>query len=147
MFSEFQIVGIGFVFTAPLAQLGSTPHLPPFFGPSEPEPKRAVSREAPLWPRFTEMGHSFEMTMPRGSNAFNTSLEIVKDRKFLSPKIFFAENDWLATTGFCFFGDVSKKMINTSRMMDLFLDSAWLVSVLIVKNRSIALPGCWIRIS
>lgn len=45
--------------------------------------------------RFTEMGHSFEMTMPRGSNAFNTSLEIVKDRKF--PEFLFfwyvKEND------------------------------------------------------
>lgn len=32
--------------------------------------------------RFTEMGHSFEMTMPRGSRAFNTSLEIVEDFDF-----------------------------------------------------------------
>eukprot|EP00434_Breviolum_minutum_P003834 symbB.v1.2.003373.t1/scaffold189.1/size277183/10 len=45
--------------------------------------------------QFTEMGHSFEMTMPRGSNAFNTSLEIVKDFDFeltLMPVLIFATN-------------------------------------------------------
>jgi len=45
--------------------------------------------------QFTEMGHSFEMTMPRGSKAFNTSLEIVKDFDFeltLMPVLIFATN-------------------------------------------------------
>ena len=87
------------------------------------------------------MGHSFEMTMPRGSNAFNTSLEIVKDRRFFPRRFFCKKNDWLQRLGFFLFGDMSKKMSNTNRMMDLFLGSAWLVSY-IVRNRSIALPGC-----
>ncbi|CAK9091899.1 Mycolic acid-containing lipids exporter MmpL11 [Durusdinium trenchii] len=45
--------------------------------------------------QFTEMGHSFEMTMPRGSRAFNTSLEIVQDFDFdltLMPVLIFATN-------------------------------------------------------
>eukprot|EP00931_Biecheleriopsis_adriatica_P121421 TRINITY_DN96506_c0_g1_i1.p1 TRINITY_DN96506_c0_g1~~TRINITY_DN96506_c0_g1_i1.p1 ORF type:complete len:915 (-),score=162.03 TRINITY_DN96506_c0_g1_i1:13-2502(-) len=44
---------------------------------------------------FREMGHSFEMTMPRGSQAFNTSLQIVKDFDFemtLMPVLIFATN-------------------------------------------------------
>ncbi|CAE7671957.1 mmpL11 [Symbiodinium pilosum] len=81
--------------------------------------------------QFTKMGHSFEMTMPRGSRAFNTSLEIMQDFDFemtLMPVLIFATNavDSDAQSA----GTVSAPLVNE----DLFQLNCEMIRALIART-------------
>jgi len=80
---------------------------------------------------FTEMGHSFEMTMPRGSQTFNTSLQILKDFDFemtLMPVLIFATNTM--AEGPQSAGNLSMPLVNE----DLFKLNCQMIESIIAKT-------------
>jgi len=82
---------------------------------------------------FTKMGHSFEMTMPRGSHAFNTSLQITKDfdqEMTLMPVLIFATNRLSAEAESA--GNVSVPLVNEG----LFKLNCQMIESLIVASKN-----------